>query len=136
MTSKIADATGTYRFTSWDEEPYAHHDGAPKLTHCVVANLYDGDLAGEGRSQLVTFYRDEASAGCVGFERVTGSLAGRPGSFVLRNEATFDGGVVRMTWSVVPGSGTGELSGLRGDGGFVFRMGEAGATYQLHYHVD
>jgi hypothetical protein len=59
-----------------------------------------------------------------------------PGCFVLRNEASFEEGVVRTTWSVVPGSGTGELAGLRGDGGFVFRMGEAGASYQLHYHLE
>lgn len=136
MTSNISDATGTYKFSSWDEKPYAELDGAPKLTRAVVNNVYDGDLTGEGQSQLVMFYRSEASAVCAGYERVTGSLAGRSGSFVLQNDCTFEDGVVKTTWSVVPGSGTGELEGLRGDGGFVFRMGETDATYQLHYHLE
>jgi hypothetical protein len=47
---------------------------------------------------------------------------------------TFVGGAVTTAWSVVPGSGTGELEGLRGDGGFTLRMGEADATYRLRYH--
>jgi hypothetical protein len=136
VTNKISNATGTYKFTSWDEKPYAESDGSPKLTRSVVTNVYDGDLTGEGSSQLLMFYRGEASTTCVGFERVTGRLAGRAGGFVLQNTATFEDGVVRTTWSVVPGSGTGELRGLWGDGGFDFRMGDAEATYHLRYQFE
>src|SRR6266566_6949632 len=53
VTSKISNATGTYRFTSWDEKPYAESDGSPKLTRSEVTNVYDGDLTGEGGSQLL-----------------------------------------------------------------------------------
>jgi Protein of unknown function (DUF3224) len=136
MTNKITDATGTYKFTSWDEKPYAELDGAPKVTHSVVTNVYAGDLTGEGRSQLLMFYRSDASAVCFGLERVTGSLAGRSGSFVLRSEATFEDGVARTTWSVVPGSATGELAGLQGAGAFTFQMGEADAKYHLRYDFE
>jgi hypothetical protein len=69
-------------------------------------------------------YPSAAAATWAGFERVTGSLAGRSGRIVLRNDATFEGGTVTTSCSVVPGSGTGELEGLRGHGGFTFRMGE------------
>ncbi len=40
------------------------------------------------------------------------------GSFVLQVSGTFEGGMSKATWFVVPGSGTGELRGLRGEGGF------------------
>ena len=57
---------------------------------------------------------------------------GRAGSFVLQNTGEFDGMVARGPWSVVAGSGTGELEALRGAGGF-----EAGqeATYNLDYEL-
>ena len=64
-------------------------------------------------------YREDGTASFVGLERVIGSLGDRKGSFVLRHEGTFQGGVARIDWVVVPRSGTGELSGLRGEGSFA-----------------
>ena len=49
----------------------------------------------------------ESSATYVGYERVTGTLGGRSGSFVLQGVGTWEGGVAKTTWTVVPGSGTG-----------------------------
>ena len=50
-------------------------------------------------------------------ERVVGRVGNRSGSFVLQHSGTFSGGIAKETWFVVPGSGTGELGGLRGEGG-------------------
>jgi hypothetical protein len=49
-------------------------------------------------------------------ERVDGRIDGRAGSFVLQRSGIFEGGQAKESYSVVPGSGTGELRGLRGDG--------------------
>jgi hypothetical protein len=63
-------------------------------------------------------HRDDGSVSFVGLERVVGRIADRPGSFVLQHIGTFEGGTATISWSVVPGSGTGELRGLRGEGEF------------------
>jgi hypothetical protein len=63
-------------------------------------------------------HRQDATAEFVGLERVVGRLCDRSGSFVLRHQGTFQGGTATTDWFVVPGSGTGELTGLRGEGRF------------------
>ena len=47
---------------------------------------------------------------------MTGKLLGRAGSFVLQHEGTFSDGLARSSYFVVPGSGTGALARLSGEG--------------------
>jgi hypothetical protein len=75
------------------------------------------------------------AASFVGIERVSGSVAGRAGTFVLQDQGTLTGTHVTGRWSVVPGSGTGELAGLRGDGGFTAELGQ-GADITLDYWFE
>ena len=56
----------------------------------------------------------DGSADFSGFELVTGSVAGKSGTFVFEHRGTFNNGEVNSVWSVVVGSGTGELAGLTG----------------------
>ena len=63
---------------------------------------------------------------------MTGTLAGRAGTFLLQDAGTVDGSIVSGNWFVVPGSGTGQLTGLRGEGGFRANLG-AGAQVHLDY---
>ena len=64
-------------------------------------------------------HHDAGSASFFGVERVVGSIHGKSGSFVLQHSGTFEGGTAKATWFVVPESGTGDLRGLRGEGGFA-----------------
>ena len=64
-------------------------------------------------------YRDDGSASFIGLERVVGTVGGRSGSFVPQHSGTFKEGVATTTLVVVPGSGSGDLRGLRGNGEFV-----------------
>jgi hypothetical protein len=66
-------------------------------------------------------------------ERVTGSLAGKEGTFVLQDAGTVQGNVVSGEWFVVPGSGTGQLAGLRGTGGFRANLGEGAQVHLDHW---
>jgi hypothetical protein len=75
-----------------------------------------GDIEGEGRVEYLMMYRGDGTATFVGLERVTGRIGGRSGSFVLERAGVFADGQAKESYSVVPGSGTGELSGLRGEG--------------------
>jgi hypothetical protein len=54
---------------------------------------------------------------------------------LLQDQGTVDVSVVHGDWFVVPGSGTGELSGLRGEGEFQANLGESAHVY-LDYWFD
>jgi hypothetical protein len=125
-------ATGSFKIASWDEGPYAEHEEAPKLTAAKVTASYSGDIEGEGTSQSVMAY--VGGAEYRGYERIVGSLGGRSGSFVLRAEGTWEDGVARTRWTVVPGSATGELEGLRGEGGYD-ATDQSEVRYTLSYHL-
>ena len=112
-------ANATFKLESWDEKPYNEIEGAPKLTRAKVTKTYHGDIEGESILEYLMMYRQDGTASFVGLERVVGSLGGRSGTFVLQHKGTFEGGKATVECSVVLGSGTGELSGLRGEGGFA-----------------
>ena len=118
ITSMRKQAKTTFGIKSWDEKPYSEIEGSPKLTRATVTKSYQGDIDGEGKVEYLMMYRSAGSATFTGLERVTGSIGGRSGSFVLQHTGTFEDGVAKVTLSVVPGSGTGDLRGMKGEGGF------------------
>jgi hypothetical protein len=79
-------------------------------------------------------YRPDGTADWVGLQRIVGRVGDRSGSFVLTTLGTFDGSRAAGDWSVVPGSGTEELEGLRGTGRIEAPLG-GNATYTLEYDV-
>jgi len=64
-----------------------------------------------------------------------GKLGGRQGTFVLQSAETVEYGKIKATWFVVPGSGTGDLCGLRGEGGFEGEFGK-GSEGTLDYWFE
>jgi hypothetical protein len=76
---------------------------------------------------------DGADATYAGYERVVGTLGGRSGSFVLRLAGGFEEGTARTTWTVVEGTGTGDLAGLEGEGGYVARHSQLEIAYELRW---
>ena len=75
------------------------------------------------------------SPAMVSMQRFTGKLSGRHGTFVLQGKETVENGKIKATWFVVPGSGTGNLSGLRGEGGFEGDFGK-GSDGWLDYWFE
>jgi hypothetical protein len=111
---------------SWEEKNLAQSDGAHAVAQAVFTTEYRGDIVGESTCGLLLSYVDGDPSDphsligpYVGYEHVTGTLAGRSGTFVLAASGRHSGGVARTEVSVVPGSGTGELSGLRGSGSYA-----------------
>ena len=127
-------ATGTFEPKTWDEQPYDENDGV-KLTRASVTGIFRGDIEGETRLEYLMAYPSDTYASFVGIERVVGRVGGRSGSFVLQHGGTFEAGVAKGSWFVVPGSGTGELRGLRGSGDLVAEHGSA-ASYTLDYDFE
>ena len=111
-------ASVTFRIEGWDEEPFDEPEDGPRLTRAHIRKAFEGDLVATGVLMYVMTYLDDSDATFLGFEKVTGSLGGRSGSFVLRHTGTYDGEKATATCEVLPGSGTGELAGLSGSGGF------------------
>jgi hypothetical protein len=128
-------AVGTFELTGWDEKTHEEYDGGAKLTRAAIGQRFHGDLAGDGSWESLMYYRADGTASYVGFERFVGSLNGHSGSFVVRTTGTFDGREAHSNWSIVPGSGTGELRCLRGDGTSIAPHGPKG-TYTLEYDLD
>jgi len=128
-------ANAHFTIKSWDEKPYSEGPGLPKLTRAAVTKIFIGDIEGEGQVEYLMMYASDGSATYVGLERIVGKLAGRSGSFVLQRTGTFEGGVAKESYFVVPGSGTGELRGLSGDGTSALGHGTE-YPFSLRYELE
>lgn len=109
-------ARALFTIKTWDEKPFSEGPDRPRLTRASVVKVYTGDIEGEGQAEYLMMYRADGSAAVLGLERVVGRILGRTGTFVLQRIGAFESGQARESYSVLPGSATGELSGLRGDG--------------------
>ena len=109
-------ANARFAIQSWDEKPYSEGPDLLKLTRATVTKTFTGDIEGEGHVEYLMMYRSDGSATFVGLERVVGRIGGRAGSFVLQRTGVFESGQARESYSVIAGSGTGELRGLGGEG--------------------
>jgi hypothetical protein len=109
-------AKARFAIQTWDETPFSEGDDLPKLTRASVARTFTGDIEGEGHVEYLMLYRDDGSATFVGLERVVGRIGSRTGSFVLQRTGVFEHGQAKESYSVIPGSATGDLRGLKGDG--------------------
>jgi hypothetical protein len=109
-------ANARFAIQSWEEQPYSEGPDQPRLTRASVAKTYTGELEGDGQVEYLMLYRSDGSATFVGLERVVGRLGGKRGSFVLQRTGSFEGGQATEADAVIPGSATGDLQGLRGDG--------------------
>ena len=128
-------ANARFSIKSWNEEPYSEGKDLPKMTRASVDKTFTGDIDGEGHVEYVMMYRSDGTAAFVGLERITGRIAGRNGSFVLQRTGVFEDGQAKESYSVVTGSGTGELRSLRGEG--TSSVGHAADyPFALNYELD
>jgi hypothetical protein len=131
----VIEARCTFRIVAWKEDPYDAPEGGTKLSHATVSQAYTGAIEGTGAVEYLMSYAADGTAEFVGLERITGSVEGRSGSFVLRHAGVFEGGKAKSSWTILPGRGTGALSTLRGEGSFVAGHGEP-ARVEFRYGHD
>jgi hypothetical protein len=85
------------------------------LGRMTIDKQFHGDLEGTSKGTMLTAMTDvKGSAGYVAIERVSGTLRGRSGSFVLQHNGTMSAAGQMLSIVVVPDSGTGRLVGLAG----------------------
>ena len=126
-------ATANFDITNWDEKPYHEMEGQPKLARVNATNTYQGEIEGEAALEYILVYLD-TSCTFVGLERVIGRIGNRSGSFVLQHQGTYENDTASCTSIVVPDSGTGDLRGLRGEGGYAAKHGDP-AIFTLNYEI-
>jgi len=127
-------ASGTFHVSNMNDEPYQELKTGGKLTRATGDQAYEGDIGGTGDVQWLMSYRGDGTAHFVGIWRITGSIDGRSGSFVVESTGEFDGKASAGSLSVIEGLGEGDLEGIRGSGSFR-APGGADATYELDYQI-
>lgn len=106
--------------------------GDPAIGRMSLDKQFRGDLDAASKGQMLGVRTAvKGSAGYVAMERVVGTLAGRTGSFVLQHGSTMDKGVPRQSITVVPDSGTDELTGLAGS--MTIDIADGKHTYTFEY---
>lgn len=115
------------------DNPDAEKAGIGRMS---LDKQFHGDLQATSKGEMLAAGTDtQGSAGYVALERVSGTLHGRQGSFVLQHSGTMDRGAPTLSVSVVPDSGSGELAGLSGTMQIVIADGRH--SYAFEYdHPD
>jgi Protein of unknown function (DUF3224) len=104
-----------FELTAWEPEEYDDRDGVT-LTRTRVGKTFSGDLTGQSMAELLMASAPSGSAIYVGIERLSGSLQGRIGSFVLAHDANMSSEGQSLTLTIMRDSGTGDLRGIHGTG--------------------
>lgn len=116
MADSRQRAIGRIEVTSYDSKPY-DEAGAFTIAEVNMLEEFSGDLVGVGSVRFIMVNAQDGSAHFTGMERFLGKLGERSGSFILQNSGTLREGVLHSQWQVIPGSGTEQLTELRGEGG-------------------
>jgi hypothetical protein len=124
-------ARGSFDVTLNPLAPYNAVEDA-KLGRMSIDKVFKGDLAAVSKGEMLSAFTDtKGSAGYVAIERVSGTLQGRAGAFVLQHNATMTRGAPALNIFVVPDSGTGELKGLIGKMNIIIADGKH--SYEFDY---
>lgn len=126
-------ASGTFDVTITPED--SQEEDGIAMGRSAMEKRFEGDLEGSSVGTMLTAMTSvEGSAGYVALERVSGTLHGRSGTFVLQHSGTMDRGEQWLSVTVVPDSGTGDLTGLAGTMNIEIVEGEH--SYTLGYSLD
>jgi hypothetical protein len=102
------------------------------LSHNSFTKTFSGDLEGSSITEMLAA-RSSDGAGYVAMERIVGRLGDRVGTFVLLHLGTLDDvGEPTGHWTIVPGSGTGELEGISGHA----HIGADEDTHRIQLHYE
>jgi hypothetical protein len=129
----IMRASGTFE-VKLAPQP-ADDQGDATLGRMSIDKQFHGDLEGTSKGQMLTAGSSvKGSAGYVAIERVTGTLQGRTGSFILQHTGTMTRGTPQLSITVVPDSGTGQLTGLAGK--LDIQITDGKHRYELEYTIS
>jgi hypothetical protein len=115
--------------------PQDDNSGDPLLNRMTLEKQYHGDLEATGKGQMLTAGTEVKGSGAyVAIEKISGTLNGRSGSFILQHAGTMAQNVPQLTIVVVPDSGTGELKGLTGKMTIIIAA-DGKHSYEIEYKL-
>ena len=124
-------ARGTFSVTM-QPQPAGEPPEEESIGRMTLDKQFQGDLSGTSRGQMLAAQGGVAgSAGYVALERVRGTLHGRSGSFALQHSGLMNRGAPQLSITVVPDSGTEELTGIAGT--FILTIADGEHQYALEY---
>jgi len=104
------------------------NDGVIRM---LIDKQYHGDLEATSKGQMLASGSAQTSGVYVAIETVTGTLKGQTGSFALHHTGIMTQGKPSLTISVVPGSGTGQLTGIAGQ--MIINIADGKHFYEFTY---
>jgi len=108
--------------------------GDPSVGRMVLEKQFHGDLEGTSKGQMLAVSTDvDGSAGYVAIERVSGTLNGQNGTFALQHLGSMSRGAFELNISVIPDSGTGQLTGLTGK--MVIKITDGNHFFEFDYSL-
>ena len=108
-------ARGTFEVKVTPQKPDNKDAEGANFGRMSLNKQFHGDLEGTSLGEMLGATTDiKGSAGYVALERVTGTLDGKTGTFVLQHSGTMTRGGLELHVTVVPDSGTSQLVGLAG----------------------
>ena len=127
----MATAKGTIKHDNWDEKTY--YEARPlKGTVAHIDAVFDGDIKGEAKTVYSMSYgEDDKTAHYAGHLLFKGSVGGRQGTFVIFEQGSWGNDVASSDWTIVEGSGTGELKTISGTGRYAAQHDKS-----VHYSLD
>jgi hypothetical protein len=117
-------ATGAFDVKVIPQKPDNKEAEAAGFGRMSLDKQFHGDLEATSKGEMIGAMTEvKGSGGYVAMERVTGTLDGRSGTFVLQHSGTMAHGAQKMTITVVPDSGTGDLAGIGGSMTIIIKEG-------------
>lgn len=128
------NARGTFEITMQAEPPY-DVEGGVALGRATFDKRFSGALTAESRVQMLSCLDGARKAGAyVAMERIRGTLEGKTGSFVVAHLGERTEQSQSLTVLIAPGSGTGELAGIRGR--MQIEIVEGQHFYEIDWHFE
>jgi hypothetical protein len=107
-------ASGPFEVKMTPQKPDNPIEESANIARMTGDKQWHGDLEGTSKVVMLSAGDPRNSAVYVALERVSGTLKGKSGSFVLHHTGIMNRGVPHLSVEVVPDSGTGQLMGLTG----------------------
>lgn len=127
-------ASGSFDVKITPQKPDNPEAESANLGRMSIDKQFHGDLQGTSKGEMLSVLSEaKGSGGYVAMERVTGTLQGRTGTFVLQHFATMTRGTPQMNIIVVPDSGTGQLAGLTGT--LIIKIEQGKHFYEFDYRL-
>lgn len=114
-TKKMEHVTGAFDVKTTPQKTDNPEAESAKIGRMSLDKQFHGELEATSKGEMSYIGTDvEGSGGYVAIERVTGKLRGKSGSFILLHVGIMTKNVPNLKVTVLPDSGTGELTGISG----------------------